>query len=495
MPGELALIAYIPFFLLLQREGDEGSSLRRGFTSGWYFGLGFFLSLLYWIALLVDSEIPVRGITAGGWVAMSIYLALYPGLATWATRAAGRSAPLWIMAPAAWGIVDYIRTCGILGFPWGSAGYALMDDLALVQIARFGGIHLVTFFVIFVNALLAVGIAALIKGERIRSIALLAAALVAVVGVKWEGTTAMGRPIRGSGAPFLVAVAQPNIQAEDKWSPEYRGKAVDILADLSRQAASEGARLIIWPETAVPSYVRQEFATLQKIVALAEEIETAILFGFPDADYRGAGSGYDYYNSAMLLAPNGKEAGAYRKIRLVPFGETIPGQERFEWIDRINLGQADFKAGSDFSALGVVGAGSFAPTICYEAIFPAFCRTMVISGAQYMVNLTNDAWFGTTAAPYQHASMARLRSVELGVCLARAANTGISLIADPHGAVEGSLPLGERGYVIAPITPTMPDTFYLRHGDWMVALEAILAAVLLLASAIGALLSRRQATH
>lgn len=492
VPGELGLISLVPFLLLLLRERARGSSLMRGFTAGWYFGLGFFLSLLYWIALLVDSEIPVRGITAGGWVAMSIYLALYPGLVSLAIRAA-RTLPLaLIMAPCAWGIADYLRTLGILGFPWGSTGYALMDDLALVQIARYGGIHLVSFFLVLVNALIAGGIVAIVRGRRLGTIASLAAALFILFAVEWDGTRAMNKPFRGGGSPFPVAVAQPNIMAEDKWTPEYRGKAVDILSVLSRKAAAEGARLIIWPETAVPSYVRQEFATFQKIAQLAEEIETAILFGFPDADYH-PGSGYVYYNSAMLLAHNGMEAGSYRKIRLVPFGETIPGQEHFDWIDSINLGQADFKPGSDNSPLGVARAGNFATTICYESIFPAFCRDMVRGGAQYLVNLTNDAWFGTTAAPYQHAAMARMRCVELGVYLARAANTGISLIADPSGRVVSSLPLNERGYVIADITPAKPDTFYLRHGDWVVASEAVLAAVVLVIAAILAL-SRRRAT-
>lgn len=488
IPGELALISLVPFLLLLFREGERGLSPRGAFRAGWYFGLGFFLSLLYWIALLVDSEIPVRGITAGGWIAMSIYLALYPAFAASAIRTARRLSVAVLLAPAAWGITEYVRSLGYLGFPWGSVGYALMDDITLVQIARFGGVHLVGFFVVLVNAAVAGALAALLRGRRVGALVSFGAALLLVIAVQSDGRAAVRRPVRPAGSPFPVAVAQPNIMAEDKWTPAYRGRAVEILAVLTRKAAAEGAHLVVWPETAVPSYVRQEFDTFRRIVEVAEENNIAVLFGYPDAEYL-VGRGYVYYNSALLLAATGDEAGSYRKIRLVPFGESLPGQERFAWVRRIDLGQADFTAGTDCSALGVNRAGSFAVTICYEAIFPSFCRKLARTGAQYLVNLTNDAWFGTTAAPHQHAAMARMRCVELGVYLARAANTGISLIADPRGRVVESLSLGERGYAVAEVTPVKPDTFYYRHGDWAVAAEALLAAALL-----GAALTRSRAS-
>ncbi len=482
--GLFGLVAFAPFFAYLYIERKENRSFRRGFASGWAFGVGFFLVLLYWIALLADSEIPVRGITAGGWVLMSAYLALFTGVAAGVIRVAGCAAPLWIVAPAAWGLAEYGRSLGTLGFPWGSAGYLLADHPVLLQSARFGAVHLLSFWVILVNTLVALGAAALWEKRRGAAITYLASAALLVVAAALDGRATILRGPRGSSPAVTLALVQPNILAEEKWTAEYRSKAVDIMSDLSRDAAAEGADLIVWPETAVPSYIRQEFSTFRRIVALAKEIDAAILFGFPDARYV-PGEGYVYFNSAMLLARNGEEAGEYRKIHLVPFGETLPLSDRFEWIDKIQLGQADFRPGKETHPIGTPRTESFAPTICFEAIFPSLCRRRIAEGALYLVNLTNDAWFGTTAAPFQHAAMARVRCVELGVYLVRAANTGISLIADPFGRVVKSIPLAEKGYAAAPITPERPDTFYLRHGDWMAALEGLIVLAALLGAFFG----------
>jgi apolipoprotein N-acyltransferase len=166
---------------------------------------------------------------------------------------------------------------------------------------------------------------------------------------------------------------------------------------------------------------------------------------------------------------------------LVPFGERLPLHDRFGWIADLDFGEADFASGRDYTVFPGDPA-PFSANICFEAIFPDLCRRFVLEGATYLVNLTNDAWFGETAAPYQHAEMARFRCVELGLYLVRAANTGISLIADPFGRVIESLPLLERGVVVGEIHATRLSTFYRRYGDWFPRVELFLVAAALVAS-------------
>ncbi len=484
VPGLLGLVSLIPFFLILIGECATRRSFREVFSTGWIAGFGFFLGLLYWIGLLVDSGIPIRGITGVGWVALSAALAIFFGLFSLLVRLGWGVLPPVILIPAAWGLVEYFRSLGPLGFPWGSIGYTLSDYTTLIQSARFGGIYLLSSIVVGVNVFVSQAVIAAAGGNVKRVVIYLVAGLLVVFIAGVDGVIRMSRPLPGEGRPVRVAVIQPNILAEDKWTKEFKAKAVDILSDLTREAIrEEKIDLAIWPETSVPSYVRQEFSVFKKITSLARETGVVIVFGHPDADYLGR-AGYRYYNAGMLLNKNGIEEGAYRKIHLVPFGERIPLSGKVDWITRIDLGQANFYPGSEFTVLSSGKAGHFSVTICYEAIFPALCRQFAQAGAMYFVNLTNDAWFGTTAAPDQHADMARVRCVELGIPLARAANTGISLLADSFGRTIDSKPLMERGYAIGAIRPRQADTFYYRWGDWLPRLEgAVLALGILLAFA------------
>jgi apolipoprotein N-acyltransferase len=489
-PGLLVFVALVPFFLLLRLPGRD--SRLSGFRAGWAYGFGFFLALLYWIGLLSQTEIPVRALAFGGLFFLAAYLALFPAVFGLLFRFLDGRVPLWLFAPVVWGAVEHARSLGVLGFPWGAVGYALADHVSFAQAARFGSVDLLTWVVVLVNALVTEAFIFATRREvRPLGLRLTAAALV-LLAVRLDGERILGRPIEASGPPLRVAVVQPNILAEEKWTEAYKEESIRILAEITRQAAVEEPNLglVVWPETAVPVYVRHEQSYFKQIFDLVDEVGAPILFGFPDAEY-AVGAGYKYFNSAMLIDEGGNVLGSYDKIHLVPFGERLPLHDRVGWVSKLNFGEADFSPGEKHTVFRL-GAAEFSANICFEAIFPPLCRRFVREGAHFLVNLTNDAWFGTTSAPHQHAAMARLRCVELGVFLARSANTGISFIADPHGRIVKSLGLFEKGYVVADVVPTAGSTFYVRHGDWVPRLEIAIAALLLLVA--GARRGRRRAS-
>lgn len=487
-PGVLGLVCLVPFLLLLH---TERSSPSGSFRVGYWFGVGFFAALLYWIALLVDSEIPIRGLTGIGWIVLSLVLGLVYALAALFSCLLRRLLPAPVTLALSWVALDYGRSLGALGFPWGSIGYVLADYPTLIQGARIGGVALISFAVVLTNTLVAESMLALL-GKRYRAVlGYLAAAILVVAVLGVDGVTTIRNGVSESPRSMRIAVVQPNILAEEKWTPAFKTKAIDILTELTREAATSGEEpldLAVWPETSVPVYVRQEYSYYRRLSEFVREIEISLLFGFPNAEYDKDRGDYVYYNAGLLLAPDGSEAGEYRKMHLVPFGERLPLEDRFEWIANLDLGQANFTPGKEAKVLGTAGAGYLGTTICFEAIFPAVCRPFVLNGAEYLVNLTNDAWFGMTAAPSQHADMARYRAVELGVPFARAANTGISFICDPFGRILSHVPLGQSGVAVATISPARRTTFYRTHGDWFP--RSVLVGTMLL-GALGAWRGRK----
>ncbi len=480
-PGMLGLVCLVPFVLLLHAERE---SPRGSFRVGYWFGVGFFAALLYWIALLVDSEIPIRGLTGIGWIVLSLVLGLVYALAAFLSCLLRRFLPGPVALAFAWVALDYGRSLGPLGFPWGSIGYVLADYPTLIQIARFGGVALVSFAVVLTNALVAESMLALVQRRNRRVLGCLAGAILVVAVLGIDGVTRIRTGLPESPRSMRVAAVQPNILAEEKWTPAFKTKSIDILTELTAAAAADaGAEgdafdLAVWPETSVPVYVRQEYSYYKRLSEFVRENDISLLFGFPNAEYDQDRADYVYYNAGLLLAPDGSEAGEYRKMHLVPFGERLPLEDKFEWIANLDLGQANFAPGTEAKVMGTAGTGYFGTTICFEAIFPAVCRPFVTNGAEYLVNLTNDAWFGMTAAPSQHADMARFRAIELGVPFVRAANTGISFVCDAFGRILSKVPLGESGVAVATISPSRSTTFYRSHGEWFP--RSVLAGTLLL---------------
>lgn len=251
---------------------------------------------------------------------------------------------------------------------------------------------------------------------------------------------------------------------------------------------AEEVDLIVWPETAAPFYFQQSGPLRNELLDLTIELESTLLFGSPG--YKLNGKKVSYLNSAFLAGSAGrgeaKTLGRYDKLHLVPFGEYVPLGKLLFFVSKITEGIGDFSPGKGVMTLDppewLTGGAPvrFGPLICYEGIFPDLVRQFVDKGANVLVNITNDAWYGRTSAPYQHLAAALFRSVENGVFMLRAANTGISAIIDPLGRVEKSKPLFERGYIAGTVGLPEGGTFYTRYGDlfaWFASLFSILIIV------------------
>jgi apolipoprotein N-acyltransferase len=278
-----------------------------------------------------------------------------------------------------------------------------------------------------------------------------------------------------------VAVVQGNIPQAVKWDAAFKAETLSIYGELTR-AAAPGSQLVVWPEAAMPAYVRFEPGALRWLTDLAADVRVPLLVGVPDAEQDGRR--VRYLNSAFLVESTGLR-GRYDKMHLVPFGEYVPLKRLLFFVEAIAAEIGDFTPGRQVAIFPLEGA-PFGTVICYEVIFPDLFRRFVAEGASFMTNITNDAWFGDSGGPVQHLAMVPLRAVENRIAIARAANTGISAFVLPSGAIESTLPLGERGTLRAELPLRQGHTFYTRFGDvFAYACAALTAAALLGGLAVG----------
>ncbi len=435
---------------------------RGAFGDGWLSGTVFFLVLLRWLdhTFLYFSAIPWP-LTWLPIAALAAYCALYTGLTaagvSWLRDRFGPGAAL-ACAPPLWVSGEWIRGHLMGGFPWGLLGYSQHGVLPVIQIAELAGVYGVSFVIVAGNAALAALLA--LGWRRAYHGALVAAALVvATLGFGWRALAhAPGNPPR----EVRVALIQPSIEQTLKWDPAQHAAILDVYEQLTRDAARGRPAVILWPETATTIFLRGDPPLLARLTRLAANLGTPILIGSID---RQDGPGGKFLNSAFLLDGQGISA-KYDKIHLVPFGEYVPlswliGFVR-SWAEFIS----DFGVGEVETIFPLPGA-PFGTVICYEVIFPELFRGFVAGGANFMVNITNDAWFGRTSGPWQHLGMLPLRAVEHRVAIARAANTGVSAFVEPSGRIREWMPLFERGILDARLPLRGRSTLYTRWGDWL----------------------------
>jgi apolipoprotein N-acyltransferase len=467
------LAVTLPVFVwLLDGAGAGWPGLRASFAIGWWFGFGYFIAGLYWMgfALLVEADrfawavpLAVIAIPAG--------LAMFTGLGAALARALWTTGPTRILAfAAALALSEYLRGHLLTGFPWNSFGYALAAVPIFAQGAALVGLWGLTLLTLAAFA----SPAALVDGPETNSHPwrpiLLSAFVLAALGGYGAYRTA------GIESTFVdgvrIRIMQPNLPQGDKFKPAAKQQVMDRYVSISdrntgpRTAGVRDATLLIWPESAFPFFLEREADALARIADLLPP-GVPLVTGAVRLETAPPGTREPrVFNSVRVLGDDGAILATYDKVHLVPFGEFLPFQRLLESVglEQLTRIRGGFAAGARPRALSVPGVPPAAPLICYEAIFP---RAVVPTGERpgWLLNLTNDAWFGNSPGPHQHFAQARLRTIEEGLPLVRAANTGISAVVDPLGRVIRSLPLGVDGVIDAPLPKAIEPPVYARIGD------------------------------
>lgn len=472
----LAWIAFVPLLLACARH-STGAAFRLGFVAG----LTAYCGILYWINIAVTSygHLPWL-VSILIFLGLASYLALYPALTVaLVRRGADHGITPLLSFPVAWTCFEYVRSFLLTGFPWASLGYTQYRLLPLIQVADITGIYGISFVICFANVVVYRFLRGAVTGEKrawpVRSAIVLALVLA---GVLAYGYRCLHRP--ETGTPVKVAMIQGNIDQDVKWNPAFQSATLSVYERLSRKACSLGSDLTVWPESAAPFFLQDEAVFAGRISVLAKETGSCLLVGSPAHERRSEEQ--KYLNSAFLLSPQGQVMGRTDKVHLVPFGEYVPLGKYFPFINKIVAGIGDFSPGDSISPLDT-GKGKIGVLICYEGIFPELARAYVLAGSQILVNITNDAWYKRSSAPYQHVAMTVFRAIENRVPLVRAANTGVSAIIDSRGRIKGQTNIFEEAVLTGEVRPGS-GSFYTRHGDlfaWAcsIATMAVLVASLM----------------
>jgi apolipoprotein N-acyltransferase len=374
-----------------------------------------------------------------------------------------------VAAPVVWVSMEWLRTLFPLASPWAQLGYSQHAVLPVLQVADLGGIYLVSALLAFFNAAVAE-----IAGDGVgRHRALAAAAMAAVVATLIYGMVRLAMiDGRAADGQVTVGLIQGNIAQDQKWDRDLRDEILERYLRLSRDAAAHGAELVVWPEAAAPFVLGLDPVRTRRVVDLANETGTHLLVGAPGLEGAPGGRAVQYNRAWHVAAGRGLVA-SYDKIHLVPFGEYVPFGALLGWVDKVVETIADFGRGAGpvvFTGPQVAGADGprpvrFGALICYEGIFPGLTRRFAALGADVLVNISNDAWYGRTSAPYQHMAMAAVRAVENRVPLVRATNTGISAVVDPAGRVRAETSLFEEAVVVEKVPLVRGWSLYRAVGD------------------------------
>ena len=493
--GLLAWIVLIPLHLAL----DQCSKLRA-FWIGWLSGLIGFTGIMAWVvtAMTTYGKVP-EPVSYAILLLLTAYLGLYTGLYSLAVVWLRDLIPRYgiFFAPCFWVALELFRTYLLSGLPWCLLGYSQYQELELIQVADHTGVYGISFLIVLVNLALAeliLWIMPFFRGFHPAKLPwelLTTAAACMVLSWVYSSAVLSDRHTRDPSTSITVGVVQPNIDQAVKWDRAFRDETMQRFDRLTAELGT-ATDLVVWPEAATPFILEREKEYQVQLIAWAERAQAPILLGSPALRFYPDRRPY-LLNSAYLLGRDGTLLGRYDKHHLVPFGEYIPLKSSLLFfLDKLVEGIGDFEAGPGPTTLsftpkswGAEGShGSrpvkFGVAICYEVIFPDLVRQFAANGAEFLVTITNDGWFGPSSAPAQHFAMVVFRSVENHVAFARAANTGISGFIDPFGQIIHETPLFTEQASHAVIPTRQIPTFYSYYGDVFAYACVILCALLCL---------------
>ncbi len=436
----LAWVALVPLLWALHERRP-----RQAFLLGYLAGALAFAELFLW--MLRFGIVPWIAL----WGSLAVFFGIFSALFTWLGHRRSTFWRLWLI-PILWTAVEYLRSIGPLGFPWGLLGLSQTSFPPALQVASFAGVYGVSFLIALINSVVFFLCAFLWEGGPLRQVASLVPPVAVIfLALSFGFVTLERNPTQSLPSMVPVAALQPNVPPLRKGDIQFVPEAMGLLDQLTREAARRGASLIVFPESAVPGDLFGAQGKLSAVQSWARGVRATILA----SSYEGGSS-----NLAVAIGPDGKVLGQYSKMRLVVFAEaqTRPGREQ---------------------VVLATPAGNLGVLICFESIFPEMARALVRKGADFLVVITNDGWFGESAGPAQHAQAAILRAVETGRGVIRAANTGISMLVDPYGRVLAYKPLNTAGALTGSLPRREVLTPYARWGDlfslFLLALVGVVA--------------------
>lgn len=449
--SNLAFIGFVPLLFAVQNRIP-----KKAFIISYFCGFFFYMGVLYWL----------YNVTIPGLLVLCLYLALYFGIFGFFVSKSV------FLAPLIWVIIEYIQSRLFTGFGWALLGYSQYRNLPLIQIADFSGVYGVSFVIMTVN----VAVWSMIKGgieHRAKSKEQRVNGIKQRAKSEEQSVKNQGSREKKSLCPMLLAlssmlfatllltsayaygffrlgekekprtikvsVIQGNIPQEVKWDSRATQPIVDRYITLTQNAALDKPDLIVWPETSFPEFLAEGEGLTDYVVNSVAKIRFPLLLG------ANTERDMDIFNSAVLISGEGAIAERYDKIHLVPYGEYVPFSDRFPILHRMILGElGDFKPGKEFKIFKIKPEGirpevRFGALICFEDIFPELARAFVREGAEFLIVITNDAWYGKSGAAYQHASSSVFRAIENRVSVVRCANTGYSCFIDSRGRIYDSV--------------------------------------------------------
>ncbi len=459
----LAWFSLVPLLLAIMSKDSSN------FYTGLVTGIVYFMGTVYWVfhSMYVYGHIPAIA-SLLLLVILCLYLALYTGLfaVTFHYIYSRLDLPALLIVPVVWITLEYARTYLLTGFPWSLLGYTQYSFLSLIQISDVTGVYGISFLVAAVNGL----IFDLIRHEKtvesgwtlsrhVKSGAIVVAIVMIAALAYGSAQLKHDEPIEN----VKVSVLQGNIDQDKKWDKKHQREVIDIYKNLTLEAVSNKPDLVVWPESALPFIFGYDKDLTDEIMDLQKQINSHMLIG--SVLVKGSEKGKSLLsNSVIMLSPGTDSVEVYDKIHLVPFGEYVPMGRLFPFIKKMVTAVGDFVKSDEVIVMKTPFA-KIGNLICYEIAFPGLVRKFIDKGANLIITVTNDAWFGRTSAPYQHFSMAVFRAIENRVPVARSANTGISGFIDSRGRILKESDIFVQASLTGKLTAGSEQSFYTRHGD------------------------------
>lgn len=445
---------------------------RAAVMTGWLFGFGQFFFGLYWIgsAFMVEAEMFLWALPFAVTL-LPAGLALFPLLAALLFYLLTRYLPLCRrdMAAAALmliiclSVAAWLRGHVLTGFPWGLYGMASLGWMPLAQAAHYWGIYGQTVMILLLAFL---PLLAAVDRRLGRGLALVFLVLVVDGYLKLNQADQPPLASPAADAPVGVRIVQPAIPQREKWRPQNRTRVIEAHLNLTRQLAEAPVHIVVWPETALPALLDSDDWLRGQIAAALPQQSVLVTGALRRQEADETERGYHSFNSVFVMDHQGAITAGYDKHHLVPFGEYLPMQQLLEKIglQQLTRLRGGFSAGQQPRTLSLPrNLPTFSPLVCYEVIFPS--EVVANPRPAFIVNVTNDGWFGRSAGPWQHLAQARMRSIEQGLPMIRAANTGVSAVIDAYGQVQAQLPLMAAGVIDHMLPPARPPGLYARYGD------------------------------